>query len=61
MHDTHRGMNINEAEYMATIDDILGALRKIKSMNKRKGRIGNCILIKGRDSPCVSKLRLMFT
>lgn len=30
MHDTHRGMNINEAEYMATIDDILGALRKNK-------------------------------
>lgn len=28
MHDAHRGMNINEAEYMATIDDILAALRK---------------------------------
>lgn len=28
MRDTHRGMNINEAEYMATIDDILSALRK---------------------------------
>jgi hemoglobin len=28
MRDTHRGMNINEAEYMATIDDILAALRK---------------------------------
>jgi hemoglobin len=28
MPDTHRGMNINEAEYMATIDDILSALRK---------------------------------
>jgi hemoglobin len=28
MRDTHRGMNINEAEYMATIDDILTALRK---------------------------------
>lgn len=28
MQDTHRGMNINEAEYMATIDDILAALRK---------------------------------
>ena len=24
---THRGMNINEAEYMATIDDILKVLR----------------------------------
>jgi len=28
MRDTHRGMNINEAEYIATIDDILTALRK---------------------------------
>ena len=28
MRDTHRGMNINEAEYVATIDDILAALRK---------------------------------
>lgn len=28
MRETHRGMNINEAEYMATIDDILTALRK---------------------------------
>lgn len=28
MPDTHRGMNISEAEYMATIDDILAALRK---------------------------------
>jgi hemoglobin len=28
MPDTHRGMNISEAEYMATIDDILAALRR---------------------------------
>lgn len=28
MPDTHRGMNISEAEYMATVDDILTALRK---------------------------------
>lgn len=28
MPDAHRGMNISEAEYMAAIDDILGALRK---------------------------------
>jgi hemoglobin len=28
MPDTHRGMNISEAEYMATVDDILAALRK---------------------------------
>lgn len=28
MPDTHRGMNISEAEYMAALDDILGALRK---------------------------------
>jgi hemoglobin len=28
MRETHRGMNISEAEYMATIDDILAALRK---------------------------------
>ena len=28
MPDAHRGMNINEAEYMAVIDDILAALRK---------------------------------
>lgn len=28
MRDVHRGMNINEAEYVATIDDILVALRK---------------------------------
>lgn len=27
MHDSHRGMNINEAEYMAAVDDILAALR----------------------------------
>jgi len=26
MTDAHRGMNISEAEYMAAIDDILGAL-----------------------------------
>lgn len=30
MKDTHRGMNISEAEYMATLDDILAALRKNK-------------------------------
>jgi hemoglobin len=28
MQDTHRGMNISEAEYMAATDDILAALRK---------------------------------
>lgn len=28
MPDAHRGMNINEAEYMAAIDDILAALEK---------------------------------
>ena len=28
MVDTHRGMNINEAEYMAATDDILSVLRK---------------------------------
>ena len=28
MKDTHRGMNINEAEYMAVTDDILAALRQ---------------------------------
>lgn len=28
MRDTHRGMNISEAEFVATIDDILLALRK---------------------------------
>lgn len=28
MRDAHRGMNISEAEYMATVDDILAALRK---------------------------------
>lgn len=28
MKDAHRGMNINEAEYMAATDDILTALRK---------------------------------
>jgi hemoglobin len=28
MRDAHRGMNINEAEYMAAVDDILAALRK---------------------------------
>ena len=27
MPDAHRGMNINEAEYMAALDDILAALR----------------------------------
>jgi len=27
MQETHRGMNINEAEYMAVTDDILAALR----------------------------------
>ena len=30
MQDTHRGMNINEAEYMAATDDILSALREHK-------------------------------
>jgi hemoglobin len=28
MKTTHRGMNINAAEYMAAVDDILTALRK---------------------------------
>ena len=28
MRDTHRGMNINAAEYMAALDDILATLRK---------------------------------
>jgi hemoglobin len=28
MPDAHRGMNINEAEYMAALDDILEALRR---------------------------------
>lgn len=28
MADAHRGMNINEAEYMAATDDILAVLRK---------------------------------
>ena len=28
MKDAHRGMNINEAEYVAALDDILTALRK---------------------------------
>ena len=28
MLTTHRGMNISEQEYMAVMDDILGALRK---------------------------------
>ena len=28
MVDSHRGMNISEAEYMAAIDDILATLRK---------------------------------
>ena len=28
MKEAHRGMNINEAEYMAATDDILTALRK---------------------------------
>ncbi len=30
MPETHRGMNISEQEYMAVIDDILGALDKNK-------------------------------
>lgn len=28
MADTHRGMNISEAEYMAALDDILGVLER---------------------------------
>lgn len=28
MREAHRGMNINEAEYVAAIDDILAALQK---------------------------------
>jgi hemoglobin len=28
MQATHRGMNINEAEFIATLDDILAALKK---------------------------------
>jgi hemoglobin len=28
MLETHRGMNISEAEYMAALDDILAAMRK---------------------------------
>lgn len=30
MKDTHRGMNISEAEYIATLDDILAAMGKHK-------------------------------
>ncbi len=30
MKNAHRGMNINEAEYMAATDDILAAMRKNK-------------------------------
>lgn len=30
MQDAHRGMNINEAEYMAAVDDILAAMRQRK-------------------------------
>ncbi len=28
MVDTHRGMNVGEAEYMAVLDDIMGVLKK---------------------------------
>lgn len=28
MREAHRGMNINETEYMAALDDILAAMRK---------------------------------
>lgn len=28
MPETHRGMNISEAEYMAVVDDIMGVLEK---------------------------------
>ena len=28
MPESHRGMNINEAEYMAVVDDIMGVLEK---------------------------------
>lgn len=28
MRDAHLGMNVSEAEYMAALDDILGALRR---------------------------------
>lgn len=28
MPETHRGMNISEAEYMAVVDDILGVMEK---------------------------------
>lgn len=28
MPETHRGMNISEAEYMAVVDDILGVIEK---------------------------------
>lgn len=30
MRDSHRGMNISEAEYMAALDDILAAMRQHK-------------------------------
>lgn len=28
MPETHRGMNISEAEYMAVVDDIMGVMKK---------------------------------
>ncbi len=28
MRDAHRGMNVSAAEYLAVVDDIMGALRK---------------------------------
>jgi hemoglobin len=35
---THKGMNISEQEYLAVMDDILGALKKTRSMPARAMR-----------------------
>ncbi len=39
MMSTHRGMNISEQEYMAVMDDILGALRKNDIDDPTRGEV----------------------
>lgn len=39
MPDAHRGMNISETEYMAAIDDILGALDKNNVDAQSRGEV----------------------
>jgi Bacterial-like globin len=54
MSDAHRGMNIGEAEYMATLDDILSVLRRHGSTNRRR-KMCSLSPIRSRATSCTCR------